>query len=311
MQLIVTEKPIVHQDLVKGLPELQATGFSNIWLWYKFNYENFVFLNHPIYQHDPLSNFTYRWVHYIDGSIVKGDIFNYHEATHADFAPFSEIAIFVEKDHSAVRAADLFLNHSFGALKKQHPITFTLVDAYSPEALKECYHKRSDFFVATTMKAIKDLAKIEQFRDAYKIKDYIDFNFNGMCRQHVLDENNSSTFLTRNKLMVMLLLNEKQLKARKFSEASFLSKMTKNNIGSPASQMDIIRSMVNDGFLTPKLLQVTKKGKAFLDSLPNVMTDFNNLKEFQNIEKLKNVSLDDKIDLAKKHLSLLFADYLN
>lgn len=311
MQLIVTEKPIVHQDLVKGLPELQATGFSNIWLWYKFSYENFVFLNHPIYQHDPLSNFTYRWVHYIDGSIVKGDIFNYHEATHADFAPFSEIAIFVEKDHSAVRAADLFLNHSFGELKTQHPITFTLVDTYSPEGLKESYHERSDFFVATTTKAIEDLAKIELYRQNYKIKDYIDFNFNGMCRQHVLDENNSSTFLTRNKLMVMLLLNEEILKSKKNPEAFLQSTMVKHNIGSPASQMPIIQSMVKDGFLTPKLLRVTSKGKAFIDSLPKVMTDFKNLKKLQDIEKLKKISLADKITVAQQHLSLLFADYLN
>lgn len=311
MQLIVTEKPIVHQDLIKGLPSLEATGFSNIWLWYKFNYENFAFLNHPIYQHDQLSNFTYRWVHYVDGAIVNGDVFNYHEATHTDFTPFSEIAIFVEKDYSSVRAADLFLEHSFGELKTQHPITFTLVDTYSPEALKDSYHNRSDFFMSTTTKAIEDLAKIEQYRENYKIKDYIDFNFNGMCKQHILDENNSSTFLTRNKLMLMLLMNEKTKKLSKNPESSLHSIMIKHNIGNPASRVPIIRSMVDDGFLTPKLYNVTKKGKAFLDSLPHVMTDFNNLKEFQKIEKLKNVSLDDKIHLAQKHLSLLFADYLN
>lgn len=310
MQLIVTEKPIVHQDLIKGLPDLQATGFSNIWLWYKFNYENFAFLNHPIYKHDPLSNFTYRWVHYVDGAIVNGDIFNYHEATHNDFISFSEITIFVEKDYSSVRAADLFLEHSFGELKTQHPITFSLVDTYSQEALKESYHERSDFFVATTKKSIGNLTKIEQYRQNYKIKDYIDFNFNGMCKQHILDENNSSTFLTRNKLMVMLLMNDKTTKLIKNPESVLHSTMIHHNIGNPASRVPIIRSMVDDGFLTPTLYKVTKKGKEFLASLPSVMTNFENLKEFQKIEKLKTVSLDDKITQAQEHLSCLFSDYL-
>jgi DNA topoisomerase IA len=88
-----------------------------------------------------------------------------------------------------------------------------------------------------------------------------------------------------------------------------MEKMSHYKIGSPASISVILSTLKDAGFVTPEILTVSHKGKAFIESLPTGLSDFYRLMEFQQIEHLKNISHADKISLAQDHLSLLFANF--
>jgi hypothetical protein len=309
MKLFIAEKPIVHHAINDALPNIEADGISNVHLFYKFVYDGYTFPSTPRYEHEKDCGFLYRMVHHKANNISIGGSFNFYEATFNDFLQYSEICLFIELDHSGVRCSDLFLDHFFGDMKSNYPVTFTVIENHSSEHIHSVYDSRMDFFKEPS--TARDKNKHEQinyYREKYKIKDYIDFNFNGLMKQFFPT---GKLLMTRNKIITLLLLEQCNFTTVTGSEAKIMKAMSKHKIGSPASTSVILSTLKDAEFVTSDTLTVTQKGKSFIESLPSVLTDFSNLMEFQIIENLKNVTHADKIALARLHLSLLFADYLN
>lgn len=309
MKLLIAEKPNVHNAINKALVNIEAEGITNVHLFYKFVYDGYTFPSTPRYEPQKDTGFLYNRVHHKGGNLSQGAPFNFYEATFNDFLQYSEICLFVEPDHSGVRCTDLFLDHFFGELKSNYPLTFTIIENQSSEHINSVYDNRIDFFKEpSTTIAKKKHEKMDYYRKQYQIKDYIDFNFNGLMKQFVPT---GPLLMTRNKIITLLLLEQCNFTKVKGAEAKIITEMSKNKIGSPASISVILSTLKDAGFVTPEILTVTEKGKAFIESLPSVLTDFDNLMAFQRIEQLKDISHADKMALAQDHLSLLFSNYLN
>lgn len=309
MKLFIAEKPSVHNSLNKALLNIEADGITNVHLFYKFVYDGYTFPSTPRYEFQKEDSYVYPMRHYSHGNLNNGIPFNFNEATFNDFLPYSEICLFVEPDHSGVRCTDLFLDLFLGELKSKYPVTFTIIEQHSSEHINSVYANRIDFFKdPVTAKAKKKHKQMEHYREQYKIKDYIDFNFNGLMKQFFPT---GSLLMTRNKIITLLLLEECNFTTVKGSEAKILTKMIKHKIGSPASTSVILSTLKDAGFVKPEILTVTDEGKAFIESLSAGLYNFDLLMEFQRIEQLKEISHTDKMALAQDHLSLLFSNYLN
>jgi hypothetical protein len=309
MKLLIAEKPMVHNMINEALVNIEAEGITNVHLFYKFVYDGYTFPSTPRYEPQRDIGFLYNKVYHKGGNILQGAPFNFYKATFNDFLQYSEICIFVEPDHSGVRCTDLFLDHFFGEMKANYPITFTIIDQHSTEYINSVYDNRIDFFKEpVTAKAKKKQKQMEYYRERYKIKDYIDFNFNGLMKQFFPTE---KLLMTRNKIITLLLLEQCNFTKVKGSETKIVTEMSKHKIGSPASISLILSTLKDAGFVTPEILNLTDKGQAFIESLPTGLSDFDRLMEFQRIEQLKEISHADKIALAQEHLSLLFSIYLN
>jgi hypothetical protein len=309
MKLLIAEKPMVHNSINQALFNIEAEGITNVHLFYKFVYDGYTFPSIPRYEPQRDTGFLYNRVYHKGGTILQGAPFNFYEATFNDFLQYSEICLFVEPDHSGVRCTDLFLDHFFGEMKANYPITFTIIEQHSPEHINSVYDNRIDFFKEpVTANAKKKHKQMKYYRERYKIKDYIDFNFNGLMKQFFPTE---KLLMTRNKIITLLLLEQCNFSKIRGSEAKIIQEMSKYKIGSPASISVILSTLKDAGFVTPEILSVTDMGKAFIESLPAGLSDFYNLMEFQRIEQFKDISHADKITLAQDHLSLLFSNYLN
>lgn len=309
MKLLIAEKPNVHTAINKALVNIEAEGITNVHLFYKFVYDGYTFPSTPRYEPQKDTGFLYNRVHHKGGNLSQGAPFNFYEATFNDFLQYSEICLFVEPDHSGVRCTDLFLGHFLGEMKANYPLTFTIIEQHSSEHINSVYDNRIDFFKEPSTAIAKNKhEQMDHYRKQYQIKDYIDFNFNGLMKQFFPT---GKLLMTRNKIITLLLLEQCNFTTVTGSEAKIMKAMSKHKIGSPASISVILSTLKDAEFVTPDTLTVTQKGKSFIESLPSVLTDFNNLMEFQLIENLKNVTHADKIALARLHLSLLFADYLN
>jgi hypothetical protein len=309
MKLFIAEKPIVHHAINDALPNIEADGISNVHLFYKFVYDGYTFPSTPRYEPQKDVGFLYNRVYHKGNNISHGSGFDFYKSTFNDFLQYSEICLFVEPDHSGVRCTDLFLDHFFGEMKANYPITFTIIEEHSSEHINSVYNNRIDFFKDPVTAIAKNKhEKMDHYRKQYQIKDYIDFNFNGLMKQFFPT---GKLLMTRNKIITLLLLEQCNFTTVTGSEAKIMKAMSKHKIGSPASTSVILSTLKDAEFVTSDTLTVTQKGKSFIESLPSVLNDFSNLMEFQIIENLKNVTHADKIALARLHLSLLFADYLN
>lgn len=309
MKLFIAEKPNVHNAISQALPNVEADGITNVHLFYKFIYDDYTFPSTPRYEFQKEDSYVYPMRHYSHGNVSNGMPFNFNEATFNDFLPYSEICLFIEKDHSAVRCTDLILELFLGDMKSKYPVTFMLIENSSPEHVVQVFKDRMDYFKdPVTAKAKKKHKQIEHYREQYKIKDYIDFNFNGLMKQFFPT---GSLLMTRNKIITLLLLEECNFTTVKGAEAKIMTKMIKHKIGSPASTSVILSTLKDAGFVKPETLTVTDEGKAFIESLSAGLSNFDSLMEFQRIEQFKEISYTDKMALAQDHLSLLFTNYLN
>lgn len=310
MRLIVAEKPSLHKQISLALDPIEAEGLSNVHLFYKFDYSDYTFLSQPAYQHDGNTKFNYRMAQYTLGSVNQGESFNLHEATRQDFIKYSEIFLLIEADHSAVRAADLFLDHVFGASKESYPVTFGIIMDYLKRDLKKAFNDRLDYFKIqydSNHKNKKAYAAVERYRKTYQIKDYIDFNFNGMLLKYFYDK---KEVMTRNKIMMLILLQKFTFRDSMQAQESTFSQMQEHNIGSPASKSEIMTSLIAAKLVSPELYKVTKLGLAFIDTLPDELRSVESLMEFQRIERAKLLH-EDKMKAAQQHLEKIFACCLN
>lgn len=300
MQLIITEKPYVHMNINKALTSLTADGICNVHLFYKFNYDDFNFPSKPRYQHDDKCDFTYNMYHHRNGQLTTGSVFDFKASQYEKFLSYSEICLFVEPDHSGVRCTDLFLDHFFGNLQDKYPITFTVIELGTDEHIRDAYENRLDFFKLPITKKEKTIHdKIDKYRKQYEIKDYIDFNFNGLMKQLFPT---GQLLMTRNKMMALLLIAES---TEPLDSNKFIGKLVQYDIGNPAAKSEIVRNLVDAEFLTPDLYSLTKNGKLFLERLPSGLKNFELLKLLQTIDA-KELTHEQKMLEIENSLKSIF-----
>lgn len=310
MKLIIASKPNLHYAINDSLFNIESDGICNLFRFYKFNNDNYSFPSHPQYKYDNEFDFFYNMYNHGGSKITKGKQFKFHENTYNDFLKYSEICFFLDPCHTDVRSTDLFLDYFFGELKQQHAVTFTWIDNYSTAHIQEIYESRLDYFEvsAKDKKAdFKNYQELERYRKAYEIKDYIDFNFNGLMKKNFLIQ---KLLVTRNKVMTLLLLQRYSFSDSMDSRDVIGREMTELNIGSAWSKSDIISSLIEAQMVTPELYRLTKKAKAFLASLPESLKDFDGLVYLRTIELRDDCTHEQKIEEVNAYLSKLFQGYI-
>jgi hypothetical protein len=312
MKLFVTDKPSTQQAINKSLPNIEADGICNLFRFYQFNYDNYSFLSYPQYQGDNDIGFFYPMYHHAHNKVTSGKEFKFSENSYNDFLKYSEICFFLDRHHTEVRSADLFLDKFFGKLKEHYSVTFAWFDNYATDHIKHSYESRLDYFEAPaiggeTGTPRKVYQQLDRHRKAYEIKDYIDFNFNGIMKKVFPTD---QLLITRNKIMALLLLQRYIFIDNTESFDTFGREMRDLNIGSSVSRSEILYSLINAKMVSPKLLRVTKKGKSFLDILPVGARDFDCLAHLQTIESLHDCTHERKIKAVDDYLSKIFQGYI-
>lgn len=317
MKLFVTDKPNTQQAVNKSLPNIEADGICNLFRFYKFNYKNSEFLSYPQYQYDNNVGFFYPMYHHGEGKVTSGKEFKFHENNYNDFLKYSEICIFLDRNHTDVRSTDLFLEHFFGKLKEHYSVTFAWIDNYSIDHIKHSYESRLDYFEAPaiggeTGTARKVYQQLDRHRKVYEIKDYIDFNFNGIMKKFFPTDKLPSNplLMTRNKIMALLLLQRYSFSDSMESRDVVGREMMELNIGSSSSRSEIVSTLVNAKMVTPELFRLTKKAKYFLDTLPVGVRNFECLAHLKIIESLHDCTHERKIEAVDNYLSKMFQAYI-
>jgi hypothetical protein len=309
MKLFIAERPNVHNAINQALPNVEAEGITNVHLFYKFVYDGYTFPSQPRYQVQQEYSYSYQMRHYSGGSLQNGTPFNFKEATFNDFLPYSEICLFIECDHSGVRCSDLILDLFLGDMKSKYPVTFALIETQNPEHIAQVFKNRMDYFqLPVTAIAKKQHNTIDKYRKKYQVKDYIDFNFNGLIKQFFPT---GKLLMTRNKIITLLLLENAGFTEGQGANETIGREMSRNKIGSPASISPILSTLIDAKFITPEVLRLTKKGKSFLNSLPANIRNFDSLMHFQTIENNKECSHEQTLEAIEAYLIKLFEPCLN
>lgn len=309
MQLLVTEKPFVQKNISKYLPNIEADSICNVHLDYKFNYDNFTFPSNPSYEYDKKVKHSFKMVHHRNGQILTGVTFDFNESHYTDFINYSEICIFIDLDHSGVRSTDLFLEHFFGDMKDKYPITFAILDDYVQNNFSKRYEDRIDLFKSSEVKQHQQMHnKVDYYRKKYEIKDYIDFNFNGLMRQYFPT---GKLLVTRNTILTLLLLSRYTFTDKMDAVQNIGVEMERNKIGSPISKSEIVGKLVDAKFVSPELFRVTKKGKSFIEQLPAGLKDFDSLMHFKAIEQITDLTHDRIKEEIELYLAKMFEPCLN
>lgn len=310
MKLIITDKSNVQFAVNEALQDIEADGLCNLFRFYKFNDLNYSFPSHPIYKCDNDLNFFYPMYHHGEGYVKKGKSFNFSKHTRNDLLKYSEISFFLDSSRTDVRSTDLFLDYFFGELKSRHSVTFTWIDDYSNETIRGGYESRLDYFEAPSVNREienKNYQKIEQYRKEYEIKDYIDFNFNGLMKQNFPTK---KLVMTRNKIMTLLLLQRYSFNDSMDSRDVIGREMSEFHIGTSWSRSEIVTTLVHAKMVTPAFYRLTKKAKAFLASLPDTLKDFDVLAYLRTIELRDDCTHEQKIEEVNAYLSKLFQGYI-
>ena len=253
MKLFIAERQFLHKTINESLPNIEADGITNVHLFYKFVYDGYIFPSTPRYEFQKEDSFVYPMKHYSHGNVNNGKPFKFNEATFNDFLPYSEICLFIELDHSSIRCTDLILELFLGDKKSKYPVTFTLIENQNTDNIAQSFEKRLDYFkLPDTARSRKQHCTIDKFRKKYQVKDYIDFNFNGLMKQFFPT---GTLLMTRNKIITLLLLEECNFTSVKGAEGKIMTKMMKHKIGSPASTSVILSTLKEAGFVKPLKLK--------------------------------------------------------
>lgn len=310
MKLIVTDKPNVQFAVNEALQNIEADGLCNLFKFYKFNDLDYSFPSHPIYKCDNDLNFFYPMYHHGDGKVTKGNSFKFSENTRSDLLKYTEISFFLYSSRTDIRSTDLFLDYFFGELKDRHSVTFTWIDNQSTEHIRKIYESRLDYFEKPSIDRdidIKNYQKVEHYRNLYKIKDYIDFNFNGLMKKFFPTK---KLLMTRNKIMTLLLLQRYSFSDSMDSRDVIGREMMELEIGTSWSRSEIVTTLIESKMVTPELYRLTKKAKSFLDSLPDQLKDFDGLAYLRTIELRDDCTHEQKIDEVNAYLSKMFQGYI-
>jgi len=308
MQLIITEKPSVEANFNR---EMYATSDSLACpsVYYKFNYTDYSYPSEPKYIHYNNCKFQYEMKSYEEGILKTIIPLDFNNINSINFTKYTEIFILVEPDHSSVRGADIFLNHFLGSEQIHYPVTFALGSDYPFIEIPDMYANRLDYFnePVNDNERIFKYGDLKKYREKYQLKDFIDFNFNGLMNKHFKTKN---ILLTRNKILTLLLLSRYHFDNDMDSNEVISIDMKDFSIGSIASQSDIIRALIDAKFISPKLFKITKKGLNFLEKLPALIKGFDSLMYFQVIEKDQFLSHEAKKKAVVDYLNRLFANLL-
>lgn len=317
MKLFITDKPNTQHAINKSLPNIEADGICNLFRFYTFNYKNSDFQSYPQYQSDNNGGFFYPIYHHGNGKVTSGKEFNFSENSYNDFLKYSEICFFLDRHHTDVRSADLFLDHFFGKLKERYSVTFVWIDNHSTEHIKRQYESRLDYFkfspVGEETETVKKVyQQLDSHRKEYEIKDYIDFKFNVIIKKIFITDKLPfhKLLMTRNKIMTLLLLQRYSFSDSMGSRDVVGREMMELNIGSSASRSEIVSTLVSDKMVTPELFRLTKKAKHFLASLPAGASDFDCLAHLKIIESLDDYTHEQKIEAVDNYLSEMFQAYI-
>lgn len=281
MKLFVQEKPKLSTPLTSNILTEKDLVLCNNSFYYSFDFSNFELFSTPHYLLSD-SQFTAHFFKKENDLLVKTN----RHSLGFDVSNFDEIVFYMCMDHSGARAIDLTLSSftnindiKISVLEEMHPL--------STNNLEKEYKERKSLF---------NHKEIEKHRKVYQLKDYLDYNFNGLM-QSVFENH---PFLTRNMIWTLLLIKDGQLKAYNKNKKSkndyailnIIDLLHKNNIGSAASQSLIAKTLVDSQLVDYD--SITDDAQAILDRLK---LNEDNLEDFFEINAV--IESDDELKKSK------------
>lgn len=310
--LFICEKPMVADNIHDYTNLSFQALFSNSFM-YEFDYSDYSFKSNPSYKiRENMKKFyaSYRLIN--NNKIKVADFLLHSDSLYDKFlylSDFDEICFFLERDHSSVRSFDILFNVYSKVGDGKMPITsmFVYDGQYDSLNIKKHFSNRkicnSEFVNQKT---------IQNYRNAYLLKDYIDYNFNFLMLKKF------SISLTRNMIWALCLQHE-LYKQNDLSMSKLIMILTKYNVGSPASRHQIVKALENYSFLETKENEkyfLSKNGVEFVEKYSKILCNkdyfqnfFNDFKSFEkgystySIEEVK-MQIDEYFDQLVIELKL-------
>lgn len=305
--LIICDKPALAESIHKSTKISFCSSFNSSFM-YEFDYSNYIYKGKPNYK--VKKDMTGLCSNYLlkNGNKTYLGLSPIHSEKRKDkelfLSEFNEICFVLENDYSSVRSFDLVFND---IIKIGDNLPFTCM------FIKLGLDKLSSEFTKRQLcngDLLKDYT-IDSYRNAYLLKDYIDYHFNNLMFKKFKMK------LTRNMIWA-LVLHYQFDKDNSVSIHELLRRFASHNLGSVASRHPIIESLVRYSFLNVddgkyKLSKLSLKlAEEYGDTLFNIdyfenfaqlFKQLNNGSKVLSFEILKP-KVDNYLDLLKSELNL-------
>ncbi|MGD1527015.1 hypothetical protein [Vibrio harveyi] len=228
-------------------------------------------------------------------------------ALHGFLGSFDEVVFACDADLTGMRGFDFLFHDYFGikdlksfAVESNTYFTACIFAGYDNQSLRAAVENRSSFF---------DSEVVRSLRESYLKKDFFEYNYSlnsllilNKTFFHVAG-NYPSQVITKNCVQALLLMERDGI----VSIGKAVSAMNKKHIGSPASQVLIITSLMGMGLLVdhPRNVEVSKLGREFLSVLCSKMKD-PHLSERLEVDLHGEMSLADFKGKYSRYLSTCF-----
>jgi hypothetical protein len=232
---------------------------------------------------------------------------------HEFLSSFDEIIYACDADHTGTRGFDLFFSNllkinDLESFTEKNNIKVTAMVfrfGLDSKSTTEAYSSRKSFFSDDY---------IISFRKTYCKKDYFEFNYNinslmlfGKCYKEVFG-NNPNVIITKNQLSILYKCAEVNIEEDKLHRF-----MSDNEIGSLASRGELIKNLLENGFIEPliefrsnDIITLTSNAIKFLSLLAKKTNDPHLPQRFDKDIYNNEQSLSDFKEKYQRYLTTVF-----
>lgn len=307
--LVICEKPSLA-EAIHSSTKINFDSFFNNSFMYEFDYTNYDYKGTPNYKIRDGMKTIYKHIIFDKGNLINLGRSLLHSEKELDkltfLSNFNEICFVVENDYSSVRSFDLLFN-KFVDIDENLPITFMFIKE-GFETISSGFKERK----SCNKKSLNDY-KINSYREAYMLKDYIDYHFSYLLFSKF------GIKLTRN--MIWALALQYQLdKQNPVSCTKLIRRFSERDLGTVASRQAIIlgltrydflkKSEANDTYtLTDSALLLIEKynnvlfREEYFKNFVRLFKNLNNGGKKHSFEGLKS-TVDDYLNCLAKELDL-------
>lgn len=284
MRIFIVDKPQTFKFLAKCLND-DDVGIINSEHFYKFDFQSFTFLGEPVYQY--YEDFAYKQINVHNKNLLPGKSLYLSQDIHTDlFLKASEVCLVMYESHTQFRARRLFQQFILSD-NNNLPITYINLVNFSEQQVMKAFLSRKTY----------DNNPFFQEEDDYRVKDFIDYNFNGAIKTSGFDAH----FITRNMVYLLLRMD----KNKRYSRDGLYLLCHRYNIGSSKSINKIIEELIKNNFIDGDF-KITEEALTFIDKLSDPLKSMDTYDFLLKLPFDKKLSFDEKMNHAKKHLEAFF-----
>lgn len=284
MRIFIVDKPQTFKFLAKCLNDGDV-GIINSEHFYKFDFQSFTFLGEPVYQY--YEDFAYKQINVHNKNSLPGKSLYLSQDIHTDlFMKASEICVVMHESHTQFRARRLFQQFILSD-NNNLPITYINLVNFSEQQVMKAFLSRKTY----------DNNPFFKEEDDYRVKDFIDYNFNGAIKTSGFDAH----FITRNMVYLLLRMD----KNKRYSRDGLYLLCHRYNIGSSKSINQIIEELIKNNFIDGDF-KITEEALTFIDKLSDPLKSMDTYDFLLKLPFDKKLSFAEKMNHAEKHLEAFF-----